>query len=106
MPKTCQTGIATRHAAFEQVFANFPDRLRNDVHGYVAVADCDEMGKLYDLTINGKTYRVAVADCLNRSMPMPTTKGKLSWLVDVDDRLWWAAATPNRPVEATLCELR
>ena len=100
VPVRCETGIATRHQAFEQVFANFPERLRADVHGYIATADCSEMGALYELSIGNSTYTVAVADCRNRSLPPRPGKR-----LDVDDRLWYASSAPNKPITVTLCTL-
>lgn len=95
----CTPLEATRHQAFEQVFANFPDRLRSDVHGYVATQDCDEMGRIYHLEANGHWFRVAVADCRSRALsPRPDR-------LDVDDRLWYAAGLPNAPFPVRLCYL-
>ena len=97
-PSACRAGLATRHEAWDSVFDNFPERLRDDVHGYIAVQDCAEMGSLYTLHIGKSAYTVAVADCRNRAATL-----RPGWLVDVDDRLWYASDTPNRPVSARLC---
>ncbi len=102
MQTDCRNGLATRHDAWESVFSHFPDRLRSDVHGYIALQDCGEMGSIYTIRLGEKTYRVAVADCRNRSLAPRTD----NWLVDLDGRLWWAADLPNKPVEVRLCKDR
>ena len=97
---TCFTGQVTRHEAWDSVFSNFPERLRSDVHGYIATADCNEMGDLYDITVGDDTYRVAVADCLNRSL-----RARPGWIGDLDSRIWYAADLPNAPTPARLCRV-
>lgn len=98
-PTDCQPITATRHEAWAGVFEYFPDRLRDDVHGYIATDDCAEMGRLYDILIDGERYRVVVADCRNRSLPKRTSPPQ----IDLDERIWWAANLPNRPATVTLC---
>lgn len=98
-PQTCQPITATRHEAWDSVFANFPDRLRSDVHGYIATDDCAEMGRIYQLQIDGKAYTVSVADCRNRSLPKRTGPAQ----IDLDDRIWRAANMPNRPTIVSIC---
>jgi hypothetical protein len=92
-------GRAPLHKAWDGVFQHFPERLTNDVHGYIATADCNEMGERKRLYFGGRWWDVAVADCLERSRtPQP------DWLVDVDSRIWYAAGAPMRPVLAVVCD--
>lgn len=98
---TCRNVIATRHQAWDGVFQHFPERLRSDVHGYIATDDCTLMGKVYDLSLGDAIYRVAVADCRNRSLP--ARKGQEQ--IDLDSRIWWAADFPNAPTPVLICEV-
>lgn len=95
----CRDVLATRHQAWDGVFENFPGRLRADVHGYAATDDCGRLGELYEVRLGQRTYRVAVADCRNRSLP--ARQGMEQF--DLDSRVWYAAGLPNRPVEVRIC---
>jgi len=82
----CRTGYATLHNAWASVFANFPDRLDAEADGYIALADCDEIGQRKRLFFGKRWWRVVVADCLAQdATPAP------GWIVDVDYRIWWQA---------------
>lgn len=68
------------------MFASFPERLDAEADGYIALADCNEIGQRKRLFFGGRWWRVVVADCLAQdTTPAP------EWLVDVDYRIWWQA---------------
>jgi len=100
--RSCVAGEATLHNAWAGVFAHFPERLDEAVDGYVAVADCGEMGRYKRLYLGGRWFRVRVADCRN-----PADEATMEWLVDVDYRLWWLVFAKEglRPRRAILCVL-
>ena len=85
-----------------QVIANYPNRAQSDVDGYIAVVDCDDMGRRYVLDIPGRVPAlVAVADCANvRDMEHIEYTFGGQWLADVDATLW--GDLPPYPMEATL----
>lgn len=92
----CRELTARRHDAWEQVFGNFPERVDLSVDGYIAT-ECHELGRKFDLYLNGNKYRVVVADCLNRDQEQYEA-------LDVDYRLWRHARAMNAPTKAILCE--
>jgi hypothetical protein len=94
----------TRHDVMPAVLANRPERAAADVDGYVATVECSRMGERLTLVINGRSYRVAVADCATSAAVgvWPMKNGR-RWLGDVEKRLWEAAGAPGRPVGVMLC---
>ena len=94
-------GIVTLHLAMPAVIANYPNRADPTVDGYIARADCDEMGRRYVLELDGRDYLVAVADCAAvRDLPHIEYTFGGDWLADVDATLW--GDLPRYPIEATL----
>lgn len=95
----CDVGNATLHTAWASVFYHFPERIDFDVDGYIATADCSDIGEERQLYFGGRWWRVKISDCLNRN-DTPSD----GWLVDVDYRIWYATRTPITPTPAILRE--
>ena len=94
-------GIVTLHLAMPQVIANYPNRAQSDVDGYIAMLDCDDMGRRYVLELDGETYTVAVADCAAvRDQAHIEYVWGGEWIADVDVKIW--GDLPRYPQEATL----
>lgn len=94
-------GIVTLHLAMPTVLNNFPERAQPDVDGYIAVVDCDEMGRRYVLELGGHSYLVAVADCAAvRDVEHIEYSFGGDWIADVDASLWGDLS--RYPQEATL----
>jgi hypothetical protein len=93
----CRELTARRHDAWESVFAHFPERVDLSADGYIATT-CDELGERFRLYVNGYTYNVVVADCLNREQEQYEA-------LDIDYRLWRHAGLPNAPSAVILCKL-
>lgn len=102
----CISGVITLHGVMPSVLQVFPERHCADCNGYVAPIDCNAMGRRYGLFVNGKAYRVAVADCVTTTPPAladwPRKGGRL-WLGDVDATVWVVADLPLAPFPAILC---
>lgn len=82
-------GIVTLHLAMPAVLANYPERVQPDVDGYIARADCGEIGRRYVLELAGHHYLVAVADCAQvRDVPHLEYVFGGQWLADVDVTIW------------------
>lgn len=100
-PTQCEVGHATLHNAWAGVFAHFPERIDPTVDGYIATADCSEIGEYRIMAFGGRLWRVRVADCLNRhDAPSP------GWVADIDYRIWWQAY-PHRalmPQPVAVCK--
>ena len=96
----CKTGDATLHNAWASVFMHFPDRLDENVDGYIAVNDCSQIGEYRNLYLGNRWFYVRIADCRN-----PTDKADKNWLVDVDYRIWYLVFddVPLGPHHAVLC---
>lgn len=102
----CEVGVMTRHDVMEAVLRNRPERVAEDVDGYIATVECSRMGERLTLVINGRSFRVAVADCAtSAAVGVWPTKGGRIWLGDVEKRLWEAARAPGRPVGVMLCQV-
>lgn len=83
------------------VLNNYPNRADPTVDGYIARADCDEMGRRYVLELDGRDYLVAVADCAAvRDLAHIEYAFGGRWLADVDEKTW--GDLPRYPTEATL----
>lgn len=91
------------HNNFESVFDNFPNRIVNDTHGYVATASCSDIGKRGILIVDNAVYNVAVADCLNpKEKPLVKERFNGKWVADVDEFVWYASSL-KRTHYGTLC---
>ena len=101
---SCRTGVLSEHRNFESVFWHFPDRLAPDVHGYIATANCTEMGDRLTLVVGDRYYSVVVADCLNAEHRIAHTKlWRGRWLADVDEFLYSAARLKPNGNIGSLC---
>ena len=100
----CEVGVMTRHDLMPQVLAARPERVDASVDGYIATVECKRVGETLTLRVNGRSYRVRVADCAT-SAPVGRwpTKGGAIWLGDIEKRLWEAARLPGRPAGVVLC---
>ncbi|MBU1743238.1 MAG: hypothetical protein KKC37_17015, partial [Proteobacteria bacterium] len=71
------------------VLNNYPERADPTVDGYIAVMDCDEMGRRYVLELDGRDYLVAVADCAQvRDVEHIEYAFGGRWIADVDATTW------------------
>ena len=91
-------GRIVLHDAFPAVLANYPDRVRDDVDGYIATDSCAELGQTIVLVRPGvPDALVAVADCAwDYHVPY---RQRMGYIADVDRKLW---VGPERPQEAEL----
>lgn len=102
----CITGTVTMHALFPAVLAAYPARTCNGCDGYIAPIDCHDLGKKYQLILQGGSYLVQAADCATWQPPTPRpVKAGLPWLGDVQDTIWQLAGALMAPTPAMLCEL-
>ena len=99
------SGLIVAHAAFHTptgVLANYPERRVYvdgvEVAGYVALSDCDEIGRVYVLVRPGiPDVLVAVADCAQDYHVQGRQARGL--IADVDTRIW---VGPMREQQAEL----
>ena len=102
----CVSGSVTLHSLFPAVLANHPERTCAGCDGYIALLDCHDLGKRYELHLLGGSYLVQAADCATWQPPEPRPqKAGRAWLGDVQDTIWRQAGAMMAPVEAVLCEL-
>ena len=102
---SCNTGIVTEHRRFDSVFDWYPERLDANVHGYVATANCDDIGKygLFYVEGSNKLWKVKVADCLaQKDKPLNNDTFHGEWLMDMDMYLFYASGTDRHRI-GTLC---
>jgi hypothetical protein len=94
-------GIVTLHLLMPQVLDNYPERRQADVDGYIAVMDCQEIGRRFVLELDGQAYLVAAADCAaprDRAHIERAFAGE--WMADVELELW--GDLPRFPQRARL----
>lgn len=96
MANAVLAGVITLHSAMPAVLANFPDRACPECAGYVATADCSEIGRRFVLVMHGRDYLVQAADCL-AAADAPGNRRMFGgeWIADVDEALWSGPAVPQ-----------
>ena len=99
----CNTGFLTEHRAFDSVFYYFPERIRQDVHGYVATEDCNDIGKTGVLIVGNNIKFVSVADCLATKDKEKDPSRYDGWVADVDMYLYWGMRIKEHYNKGTLC---
>jgi hypothetical protein len=102
----CNTGYITRHDNFESVFDIFPERISSNVHGYVATADCDDVGKLGFIIVGDEMWKILVADCLSDVDKKKNPLRYTGWVMDLDSYLYYAAKVKDNQNRGTLCLIK
>jgi hypothetical protein len=91
---------AHQHRVTSPEHARHADRRKAD--GYIAVAECSDLGSEYILYFRDKEYFVAVSDCLNeqdnyvlrkkyvdnQGFASENKSGNYHWIVDIDKNIW------------------
>lgn len=99
----CVAGVMTAHMLMPAVLENRPERVCTDCDGYIGAVKCQDMGKRYSLFVEGKRFRVAVADCATWAVGRWPYKAGQPWLGDI-------APLPglpplSKPTQVLLCPL-
>lgn len=94
MAKALLAGLIVVHAAMPAVLERFPERRDPGVAGYVAVDDCDMIGRRLVLVRPGlPDVLVAVADC---AWPEDVAyRQELGYIADVDAAIWQGPWLPR-----------
>ena len=100
---SCQTGTITLHNNFESVFYYFPERLSDNVHGYVATENCDDIGRYGFIIVGNQVRKVKVADCLNYQDKKKAPERYKGWVADLDEFTYYSLHTKEYKNYGTIC---
>lgn len=90
-------GLIVVHAAFPAVFEIYPARQSTtpEVRGYIAVNDCNWMGRELVLVRRGEPDALTVvADCA--ASQHVSLRNRLSYIADVDADIWVGPWVPQK----------